>query len=58
MMPIEDEPADRRIGPVVELLGGGVDQALVGQADQQERDRDREDHPAEHVEVARSLSAS
>ena len=43
-MPIEDEATDRRIGPVAELL--------VGQADQQEADGDREDRAAEDVEVA------
>ena len=39
----EDEPTDGRLGPVAELL--------VGQADEQERDGDREDRAAEDVEV-------
>ena len=46
----EDEPADRRLGPVAELL--------VGQTDQQEVHRDREDRTADDVEVARCGSAS
>ena len=39
-----DEPADRRLGPLTELL--------VREADQQERDGDGEDRSAEDVEVA------
>ena len=41
----EDEAADGRLGPVAELL--------VGQADEQEDHRHREDEPADQVEVAR-----
>ena len=50
--PIRMKPADRRIGPVVELRASTRSvPALVGQADEEEADRDREDTAAEVVEV-------
>ena len=44
-MPMAMKPPTGTVGPVAELL--------VGQADQQEHHRDREDHAADDVEVAR-----